>query len=72
MVQQLSSWPQMPCGGGDTGKGGDTGSDDSVGGSGGEGMWGSGDDHGESGDGDRVGIARSLATFISEGSDTGV
>ncbi|GJZ99810.1 hypothetical protein Tco_0672361 [Tanacetum coccineum] len=32
----------------------------------------SGDDNGESGDGGRVGMARSLATSVSEGSDMGV
>ncbi|GKG49723.1 hypothetical protein Tco_0518497, partial [Tanacetum coccineum] len=46
-------WESMMGGGGDkdnTGTGDDTGSGDSIGGSGGEGIWGCGDDHGESGD----------------------
>ncbi|GJV35977.1 hypothetical protein Tco_1408454 [Tanacetum coccineum] len=41
-------------------------------GNGGEGIWGSGDDNGVSGDGGGVGKARSLATSSSEGNDMGV
>ncbi|GKG40229.1 hypothetical protein Tco_0467006, partial [Tanacetum coccineum] len=38
----------------------------------GEGIWGSGDDNGVSGDGGRVGKARSLATSTLEGNGIGV
>ncbi|GJZ80634.1 hypothetical protein Tco_0645628, partial [Tanacetum coccineum] len=38
----------------------------------GDSIWGSGDDNEESGDGSRVGMARSLATSVSKGSDRGV
>ncbi|GJW18285.1 hypothetical protein Tco_0025721 [Tanacetum coccineum] len=56
----------LASGGADTGKGGDSGSDgDGIRGSGRKGIWGSGDDHGESGDDGGVDIARSLATFAS-------
>ncbi|GKG25382.1 hypothetical protein Tco_0396010, partial [Tanacetum coccineum] len=45
------------------GSGGNTGSDgDGIEGSGGEGIWRSGEDHGESSDDGGVDIARSLAT----------
>ncbi|GJV09219.1 hypothetical protein Tco_1346875 [Tanacetum coccineum] len=52
--------------------GGDTGSGDSIRGSGGEGIWGSGDDHGESGNEGGGGIARSLSTSSLVRSDIGV
>ncbi|GKF06745.1 hypothetical protein Tco_0037413 [Tanacetum coccineum] len=61
--------------GDDTGSGGDTSSDgDGIEGIGEEGIWGSGEDHGESGDDGKVDIARSLATSASDhtGVGTGV
>ncbi|GJW55879.1 hypothetical protein Tco_0099964 [Tanacetum coccineum] len=55
-----------------TGKGGDSGSDgDGIGGSGGKGIWGSGEDHRESGDDGGVAIARSLATSESDQAGVG-
>ncbi|GKC32887.1 hypothetical protein Tco_1040181 [Tanacetum coccineum] len=50
---------------GDIGNGGDTGS-------GGEGVWGSGDEYDVSGDGGFDGKARSLSTSSSERNGTGV
>ncbi|GKB57231.1 hypothetical protein Tco_0913417 [Tanacetum coccineum] len=50
--------------GDNTSKGGDSSSD-------GEGIWGSGEDHGESGDDGGVDIARSLATSASDHTGVG-
>ncbi|GJT20974.1 hypothetical protein Tco_0715376 [Tanacetum coccineum] len=59
--------------GDDTGSGGDTGSDgDGIRGSGGEGIWESGDDHRESGDDGGVDIARSDNPLQSDHTGVGL